>query len=145
MEGRLAAKLEKASEASREAAHQAKLNSEGLEQLESRVDANEGCLMTALQETKKRILSKVQAQMQEIVQGQVKEMVSEQLSAAGFDQNLSAGDLSIRKSAVLARSGYDSSYAGVAASGPALELLPSGPPPQNKGQEKTRRRRVFGR
>ena len=38
MEGRLAAKLERASEASQEAAHQAKLNSEGLEQLESRVN-----------------------------------------------------------------------------------------------------------
>ena len=47
MEERLSAKIEKASEASREAAQQAKLNSESLEQIESRVDANEAyiCLL----------------------------------------------------------------------------------------------------
>ena len=122
MESRLAAKIEKASEASKEAAHQAKLNSEGLELLESRVDANEGCLMAALQETEKRILSKVQAQVQDIVQGQVKEMVSEQLAAAGFDQDLSAGDLSLRKSAVQQKTTSGMcSYAGVTALNSALE------------------------
>ena len=48
MERRLAAKLEKASGASRQAAQQATLNSESLEQLESRVDANEDYIMNAL-------------------------------------------------------------------------------------------------
>ena len=100
MEGRLTAKLEKASEASQEAAQQAKLNCEGLEQLESRVDANEACLMTALQETEVRIMNRVEAHMQEIVQGKIRDMVAEQLTAAGFDNDLTAADLSLRRSAM---------------------------------------------
>ena len=40
MENRITAKIEKVGEASREAAQQAKLNCEGLELLEARVDAN---------------------------------------------------------------------------------------------------------
>ena len=100
MEGRLLAKLERASEASREAASQAKLKSESLEQLESRVDANENILMEALRESEIRILAKVQSQVEEIVQGKVKERVDKQLNAAGFDQDLSAADLSVRRSAM---------------------------------------------
>ena len=68
MEERLTAKLERASEASREAANQAKLNSESLELLESRVDPNENCLMEALSQSEARIMAKVQAQVQDLVQ-----------------------------------------------------------------------------
>ena len=99
MEGRLSAKLEKASEASREAAQQARLNSESLEQLESRVDANEEFLMNALRESEARITAQVQSKVEEAVCSKVKDMVSAQLAAAGFDQELSAGDLSMRQSA----------------------------------------------
>ena len=98
MEGRLSAKLEKASEASKEAANQAKLNSESLELLESRVDANEACLMEALGRSEARIMAKVQAQVEDLLQGRVKELVDAQLHAAGFDQDLTAGDLSLRNS-----------------------------------------------
>ena len=110
MEGRLSAKIERASEASQEAANQAKLNCEGLEQLESRVDANEACLMTALQETEVRIMNKVQ----EMIRGQVKDMVAEQLEAAGFDNDLTAADLSVRRSAMQPE---QASYASLVANG----------------------------
>ena len=116
MEGRLSAKLEKASEASRKAAEQAKLNSESLEQLESRVDANEEYLMNALKESEARIMAKVTSQMEDIVQGQVKDMVAAQLTAAGFDPELSAADLTVRRSAMQATSSV--SYAGMAAAKP---------------------------
>ena len=99
MEGRITAKIEKASEASREAAHQAKLNSEGLELLESRVDANEGCLMDALRESETRIMETVTTKIQELVQEHVKEMVGAELHAAGFDRDLTAADMSTRNSA----------------------------------------------
>ena len=98
MEGRITAKLEKASEASKEAANQAKLNSESLELLESRVDANEQCLMDALRESEKRLLAQVQARVEDVMQEKVKEMVDAQLHAAGFDQDLTAADLSLRHS-----------------------------------------------
>ena len=101
MEGRLAAKLEKASEASKEAAHQAKLNSESLELLESRVDANEECLMDALRKSEERIMARVQVQVQEAMQERVKEMVNAQLDAAGFDRDLTAADLTVRWSALV--------------------------------------------
>ena len=78
MEGRLTAKLERASESSRQAAQQAKMNSESLEQLESRVDANEQCLMEALLKSEERIMIKVQEQLQD----KVKQMVDAQLIAA---------------------------------------------------------------
>ena len=71
-----------------------------LEQLESRVDANENVLMKTLQGTEKRIMAKVQDQIKGIVQEKVKEMVSSELIAAGFDRDLSTGDLSVRRSAV---------------------------------------------
>ena len=100
MEGRITEKIDRASEASKDAALQAKLNSESLEQLESRVDANENCLMEALKETEARIMARVQDQLHEVVQGKVKEMVNAQLQAAGFDQDLTASDLSVRDSAV---------------------------------------------
>ena len=117
MEGRLTAKIERASEASKEAALQAKLNSEGLEQLESRVDANENCLMAALKETERRIMTNVQDHVQEIVQEKVTDMVKEQLTAAGFDPDLTAGDMSLRRSAMVSVTQQNESYAGVLAAG----------------------------
>ena len=120
MEGRLSAKIEKASEASREAAHQAKLNSEGLELLESRVDANETCLMDALRESETRIMETVQSKIQDLVQEHVKVMVSAQLHAAGFDQDLTASDLTVRNSVIQTPS---TSYATAAAASP----MPSKP------------------
>ena len=95
MESRLTSKIEKASEASREAAQQSKLNSEGLELLEQRVDANESCLMEALKRSEARIMAQVESHIQDMVQGQVKGMVNAQLHAAGFDQDLTAGDLNV--------------------------------------------------
>ena len=118
MEGRLSAKLEKASEASKEAAHQAKLNSESLELLEQRVDANKNCLMEALKMSEARILAQVQSKIQEMVKDQVKGMVDDQLHAAGFDQDLTAGDLSVRRSAVLSDSVTPSSYTAAVTSAP---------------------------
>ena len=124
MEGRIMAKLEKASEASKEAAHQAKLNSEGIEQLESRVDENEACLMDALVKSEARIMGKVQEQIQEAISGQVREMVNDQLTAAGFDRDLSAADLSVRASVRkpptnTVNDSTVGSYAVVAANAPA--------------------------
>ena len=95
MEGRLTAKLEKVSEASNEAALQAKLNSESLEQLESRVDANENCVMEALRQSEARIMAEMHSK--------VKELVNEQLTAAGFDPDLTAADMSIRRSAMVSQ------------------------------------------
>ena len=111
MEERLSSKLEKVCAASREAASQARMASEGLEQLESRVDANEECLMEALRESENRIMANVKAQVQDAVQApvieQVKEQVDAQLHAAGFDQNLTAGNLTLRSS--IARQQVDES------------------------------------
>ena len=115
MEGRLTAKMEKASEAAKDAALQAKLNSESLEQLESRVDANEQCLMKALEDTEARIMAKVQDQLQDMVQGKVQDMVSAQLQAAGFDQDLTASDMSVRESAAkTSQPTASTSYAAIA-------------------------------
>ena len=125
MEGRLTAKIEKASEASREAAHQAKLNSEGLELLEQRVDANENCLMEALRMSETRIMAKVQSQMQDICKEQVGEMVNERLHEAGFDPDLTAADLTIRRSAVNNDTTTGTTYASAAAKRPQLPLQTS--------------------
>ena len=122
MEGRITAKLDKASEAANEAAHQAKLNSEGLELLEQRVDANENCLMEALKMSEARIMSQVQSRIESIVQDQVKDMVDAQLHAAGFDQNLTAGDLSVRQSVVRNESETSASTAFPSSS---LAIVPS--------------------
>ena len=122
MEGRLSAKLEKVSEASKQAAEQAKLNSESLDQLESRVDANENVLMDALRESEARIMNKVQAQLDQIVQGRVKDMVSDQLKAAGFDTDLTVGDLSTcsRNVTIQGTQSRTGSYAAKAAMVPAV-------------------------
>ena len=117
MEGRLSAKFDKASEAAKDAALQAKLNSESLEQLESRVDANENCLMDALRESEARIMASVQDKLQELVEVKVKDMVNAQLHAAGFDQEMTAADLTMRDSAMGGPPRSSSSYAATAARG----------------------------
>ena len=134
MEGRLTAKIEKASEASREAAHQAKLNSEGLELLEQRVDANENCLMDALRESENRIMTTVQDKIEGLVQEHVKEMVNAQLHAAGFDQELTAANLSVRESALVSVT-PSTTYAGIAAAGPSKSFA-QGPSKADKQEAK---------
>ena len=57
--------------------------------------------MDALNASEARIvMAKVQDKMHEMVQDRVKEMVYVQLNAAGFDQNLSAADLTMRRLAM---------------------------------------------
>ena len=99
MEGRLAARIDKASEAAREAVALAKSTNAALEDLELKVEASEGLIREELKETEERVMK--------TVQDRVKDMVDNQLRAAGFDQDLSAGDLTVRSSA------RQSSYAGV--------------------------------
>ena len=82
--------------------------------------------MEALKESENRIMRRVQEQVEAIVQGQVKDMVSEQLAAAGFDENLTAAELSTRRSAMCtepSQSEMTTTYAGMAAS----QAAPSGP------------------
>ena len=65
-------------------------------------------------------MTKVQAHVQEMMEERVKDMVNAQLNAAGFDQDLTAADLMVRRSALASRAedtveAGSSSYAGVAA------------------------------
>ena len=94
MESRLAAKIEKTNEAATQASNLAKKTNEALEDLELRVEANEVGVREEIRETIKedRIIDQVR--------GQVKTMVDDQLRSAGYDQDLSAGDLTLRSSVV---------------------------------------------
>ena len=74
--------------------------------------------MNALKESEARIMERVSDQMQTIVQEKVQGMVSSQLTAAGFHPDLSAGDLSLRKS-IMERSKL--SYAGAAGNASQME------------------------
>ena len=91
MENRLAARIDKASEAAREAVDIAKKTNAALEDLELKVEASEVLIREELKETEERVMKRVE--------DKVKDMVDNQLRAAGFDQDLSAGDLTIRSSA----------------------------------------------
>ena len=84
--------------------------------------------MEALKMSEARLMTQMQNKLQDMFQGQVKELVDAQLHAAGFDQDLSAGDLTVRR---LAMSGSvrvrdeqapSMTYAGAAAS-PSATLL----------------------
>ena len=89
MEARLSTKLDANKKAVNEAVKLSKLNSDALDALEEKVDATD----EILNET----LARVEAQEERVLvrmEQQVKEMVKEQLKAAGFDSQLSAGDLS---------------------------------------------------
>ena len=91
MEARLSSKLDANKKAVNEAVRTSKLNSDALDALEEKVDATDEIL--------KETLARVEAQEERVlarVEEQVKEMVREQLRAAGFDSQLSAGDLSTR-------------------------------------------------
>ena len=101
MERRLTDRIEKASEAAKEAASLAKTTNEALEDLELRVEASEVCIRGELKDTEERVMR--------AVEDKVKDMVDNQLRAAGFDQDLSAGDLTVRSSV------QQNSYAGVTA------------------------------
>ena len=89
MEARLSSKLDANKKAVNEAVKLSKLNSDALDALEEKVDATD--------ETLRETLARVEAQEERVlarVESQVKIMVQEQLKAAGFDSQLSAGDLS---------------------------------------------------
>ena len=90
MEERLSNKLDANKRAVNEAVKLSKLNSDALDTLEEKVDATDEML--------KETLAKVEAQEERAlacVENQVKEMVREQLKVAGFDTQLSAGNLSM--------------------------------------------------
>ena len=89
MEARLSTKLDANKKAVNEAVKLSKLNSDALDALEEKVDASDEIL--------KETLARVEAQEERVlarVEDQVREMVKDQLKAAGFDTQLSAGDLS---------------------------------------------------
>ena len=109
MEARLSSKLDANKRAVNEAVKMSKLNSDALDALEEKVDATDEIL--------KETLARVEAQEDRVlarVEQQVKEMVREQLKAAGFDSQLSAGDLSLQKNT-------QGSYAAVTAEGSTLK------------------------
>ena len=88
MEARLSTKLDANKKAVNEAIKLSKLNSDALDALEEKVDATDEIL--------KETLARVEAQEEKVlarVESQVKNMVREQLKEAGFDTQLSAGDL----------------------------------------------------
>ena len=89
MEERLSNKLDANKKAVNEAVKLSKLNSDALDALEEKVDATDEIL--------KETLARVEAQEDRVlarVEEQVRGMVKEQLKEAGFDTQLSAGDLS---------------------------------------------------
>ena len=90
MEGRLAAKIEKASEAAKEAVAVAKMTNDGLGNLELRVEEVQAEVGDRIKESEERIMKAVEEK--------VKGMVDDQLRAAGFDQDLTAADLTLRSS-----------------------------------------------
>ena len=89
MEDRLATKMDATNKAVNQAVSLSKMNSDALETLEEKVGATDAAL--------KETLARIEAQEERVlarVEGQVQEMVRDQLKAAGFDSQLSAGDLS---------------------------------------------------
>ena len=119
MEARLSSKLDANKRAVNEAVKMSKLNSDALDALEEKVDATDEIL--------KETLARVEAQEERVlarVEEQVKNMVRDQLKEAGFDTQLSAGDLSTVVGGSRPRNG-PTSYAEAAAvsssfSGPGL-------------------------
>ena len=96
MKNRLAAKIELTSEAARKASDMAQRTNNALEDLELKVEATE----VGLREDFKEVVREAEDRIRMSVQEQVRGMVDEQLRMAGFDQDLSAGDLTMRSSAV---------------------------------------------
>ena len=86
MEARLSSKLDANKKAVNEAIKQSQLNSDALDALEEKVDANDDVL--------RNTLARVEAQEERVlarVEQQVKVMVQEQLRAAGFDSTKERG------------------------------------------------------
>ena len=93
MEARLSSQIEITNKAVNHAISLAKMANDSLGALEDKVDENEARLTKALEAVEDRMMGK----MQEAVKG----MVMEQLRAAGFDPDLSAGALTtFRRSSV---------------------------------------------
>ena len=81
-------------------------------------------------------MEKVTDQIQGIVQGRVKEMVNVQLAAAGFDPELSAGDMSVRKSVMVQASRV--SYAGAATAAVGISQMTTVRPAVDKKEDQFR-------
>ena len=123
-EARLSSKLDANKRAVNEAVKMSKLNSDALDALEEKVDATDEIL--------KETLARVEAQEDRVlarVEQQVKEMVREQLKAAGFDSQLSAGDLSLPKNT-------QGSYAAVTAEGSTLKPAAASLSKEQRQEEK---------
>ena len=104
MEARLGAKMEKAAEAAQEAVRLSKLTKDNLDALDVKVDKNEGTMREAIRTAEERIMTRVD--------DRVKFMVDSQLRTAGFDPELSSGDLEVRET--LGKSTGTASYASMA-------------------------------
>lgn len=93
MEARLSSKMDVTNKAVAEAVSMAKRTNESLSELEGKVDGHEEAITTmrrTLEQTEKRLTESFQANMD----GLVKSMVADKLKEAGFDQDLTVGDLS---------------------------------------------------
>ena len=119
MEKRLATKMDATNKAVNQAVNLSKMNSDALETLEEKVGATDAAL--------KETLARIEAQEERVlarVEGQVQEMVRNQLKAAGFDSQLSAGDLSTihdqRNSYAAAASSSNSTMNSGSTRGPTL-------------------------
>ena len=86
MEARLSSKIDAASKAVSQAVLMSKLTNDALGSLEEKVDSNEEALRREIRESETR----VRTEMRE----NIKDLVDNQLKAAGFDPDLSAGALS---------------------------------------------------
>ena len=96
MESRLITRMEATNQAVNEAVSQTRMTNDCLVNLEEKVDANEENLRKALEEAEFRMMGKLQeteVRMMGKLQDTVKDMVTEQLRAAGFDPDLTAGAL----------------------------------------------------
>ena len=98
MEGRLSAKIDKANEAAKEAVTLSKLTNEGLGELEVRVEEVETAMKSSLKEAVKSGIKEAEERIMQGVEDKVKGMVGDQLRMMGFDQDLSAADLTVRSS-----------------------------------------------
>ena len=91
MEQRLTAEIAKTNVVARQAVDLAKETKAALEDLDLKVESTEVCLREEIRESEERVM--------EAVEERVKGMVDKQLLAAGFDQDLTAADLTLRSSA----------------------------------------------
>ena len=109
MEARLTGKIEKTSEAVKEAISLAKKANDAIEILKVKVNDNEAFLREAIEGVENRLLDKIG--------GEVKGMVREELKTAGFDPDLTAGQLTE------IATGGNSTYASILTRTPANKAI----------------------